>query len=334
VSDAAGTDYAERLASEREAYREQEVVHDLPPIHSYWGEKHIRPLLESFGFTHGEQYISQRLVRAYRERGHGRTARFASIGAGNCDLEVGLAQDLIAAGCEDFAIECLDINDAMLERGRRLAGEAGLEACIVPVETDLNGWRPSGPYDGIFANHSLHHIVALESLFDAVRGALGPGAPFVASDMIGRNGHQRWPETRAIVDEFWRELPHSFRFHVQLRRFEEPRFIDWDCSQEGFEGIRSQDILPLLVERFNFELFVGFGAVIDVFVDRSFGPHFHPDGEWDRDFIDRVHARDAEGLQSGRLTPTHMIASMRNEPGPPPSVWGDLTPERAVRLPD
>ncbi|HEX8743042.1 MAG TPA: class I SAM-dependent methyltransferase [Thermoleophilaceae bacterium] len=330
----APADYSERVAEEREAYREQEVVHDLPPIQAYWGGRHLRPILERFGFSSGEEFISQRLVRAYRERPHGATARFASIGAGNCDLEVRFAQELRAAGCEDFTIDCLELNDAMLERGAALAREAGVGAEVLPVETDLNDWRPSRTYDAIFANQSLHHLVALERLFDSIAGALGPGAPFATSDMIGRNGHQRWPEARAIVDEFWRELPHSFRFHTQLQRYEEPRFLDWDCSQEGFEGIRSQDIVPLLLERFHFELFVGFGNVIDVFVDRGFGPHFHPDGEWDRDFIDRVHARDVEGLQNGTLTPTHAIASMRTEPGPPPRVWGNLTPERAVRRPD
>ena len=42
----------------------------------------------------------------------------------------------------------------------------------------------------------------------------------------------------------------------------------------SFEGIRAQDILPLLVERFTFDEFIGFGNVIDPFVDRSFGPNF------------------------------------------------------------
>jgi hypothetical protein len=31
----------------------------------------------------------------------------------------------------------------------------------------------------------------------------------------------------------------------------------WDCSKVGFEGIRAQDILPLLVKNSRFEAFSG-----------------------------------------------------------------------------
>jgi hypothetical protein len=51
-----------------------------------------------------------------------------------------------------------------------------------------------------------------------------------------------------------------------------------------FEGIRSQDILPLLLEYFHFEVFIPYGNVIDPFIDRTFGPNFDSSREWDRDF--------------------------------------------------
>jgi SAM-dependent methyltransferase len=258
-------------------------------------------------------------------------ARFVSLGAGNCDAELELAGELVGRGCGDFVIECVDVNPTMLERGRAQAERDGLERHFTGVEADLNTWSPDGRYDGVLANQALHHVVELEHLYDAVAAALTPEGRFVTSDMIGRNGHQRWPEARRVVDEFWRELPPSYRFHNQLRR-QEDEFLDWDCAQEGFEGVRSQDVLPLLLERFHFELFLGFANVIDVFVDRGFGPNFDADGEWDRSFIDRVHARDVEGLLSGELKPTHMMAVMRTTPGPEPAlVWRNLTPESSVR---
>jgi hypothetical protein len=46
----------------------------------------------------------------------------------------------------------------------------------------------------------------------------------------------------------------------------------------------------------------------DPFVDRSFGHNFDVDDEWDRAFIDEVHARDEAGFAQGTLTPTHMFA--------------------------
>jgi hypothetical protein len=185
----------------------------------------------------------------------------------------------------------------------------------------------------VLANQSLHHVMNLEGLFAAVEAALTAQGRFVTSDMIGRNGHMRWPEAEAIVQAFWQELPPAYRRNVQLCRDEE-HFLDWDCSVEGFEGIRAQDILPLLLARFDFELFVGYGNVIDPFIDRSFGPNFDAGADWDRDFIDRVHARDEAEMSAGRVTPTHMLAVLRRRP------WAGtcahrpgLSPERSVRRP-
>ena len=127
------------------------------------------------------------------------------------------------------------------------------------------------------------------------------------SDMIGRNGHQRWPESLEIVNKYWKELPESKQFNVLLNRLEK-EYENWDCSKEGFEGIRAQDVLPLLLQRFQCEKFIGFGNAIDIFVDRCFGHNFNRESEWDRDLIDRVHAEDEAGLKSGKLTPTHMMA--------------------------
>ena len=118
---------------------------------------------------------------------------------------------------------------------------------------------------------------------------------------------------------------------VQLRRTEQ-RFLDWDCSTSGFEGVRAQDILPLCVERFGFDLFIGFANVIDPFIDRGFGPNFDADAPWDRAFIDRVHARDEAEIRAGRVKPTHMFAVMTRGPGA--GVHHDgLSPADAIRRP-
>ena len=109
--------------------------------------------------------------------------------------------------------------------------------------------------------------------------------------------------------------------------------MDWDCSNEGFEGIRAQDILPLCVDRFGFETFLAFANVVDPFIDRSFGHHFDANGAWDRDFIDRVHARDEAEIRAGRIKPTHMMAVMTNDRGATPRIRDGLTPAGCVRVP-
>ncbi len=113
----------------------------------------------------------------------------------------------------------------------------------------------------------------------------------------------------------------------------ETDYPDWDCSVEGFEGIRSQDILPLLLDRFHFEFFYAFANVIDPFIDRGFGPNFDPEAEWDRAFIDRAHACDESGISSGALKPTHMLAVLTAGGNGTLICRDKLTPDFCVRYP-
>lgn len=335
ATSSAGDGYQARIAEETRIFADQVEVHDLPQIFHYWSNRWLRPQLEAFGFSNPDQFFARYLEEAHADAlAAGHPARFASLGCGNCDTEVRVARLLLDRGVKQFTIDCVDINESMLERGRQLAMDEGVGAHIVPARGDFNEWRPQGRYDAVLANQSLHHVVNLEGLFAAVDAALTAQGRFVTSDMIGRNGHMRWPEATAIVQEFWQELPPAYRRNVQLRR-EEERFLDWDCSVEGFEGVRAQDILPLLLQRFDFEFFFGYGNAIDPFVDRSFGPNFDAGATWDRDFIDRVHARDEAEMSAGRITPTHMLAVLRRRP------WAGtcshrpgLPPERSVRVPD
>jgi SAM-dependent methyltransferase len=298
--------YADRLAAETEIFKGQLEINNLPAIFHYWSDKYLRPMLEEFGVSNPDEFFAKYL-RESAAACKSSTPVFVSIGAGNCDTEVRIAQLLRKSGLERFTIECLDMNPHMLERGRELAQREGVAENLRFVEGDFNRWSAERTYAGIMANQSLHHVVNLEGLFEEVERSLDPRGYFVVSDMIGRNGHQRWPEALAEVQRFWRELPAGYRYNLQLQRHEE-LYINWDCSQEGFEGIRAQEILPLLLERFRFAVYIGFANVVDVFIDRAFGHHFKAEQAWDRDFVDRVHAFDEQALRDGSITPTHMMA--------------------------
>jgi SAM-dependent methyltransferase len=325
-------DYAARLARENARFAQDFDVHALPEIAHYWSNKYLLPMEREMGFSHPEEFLGNYLMEA-AARTESRPARFVSLGAGNCDAEVRIAQELHRQGLHAFTLECVEINPAMRERGAALAAESGVAEHVIPVHGDFNHWRPESAFDAVMANQSLHHVTELEDLFDSIRNVLKPEGLLITSDMIGRNGHQRWPEALALVREFWQELPESYRFNLQLQR-QEPEFLDWDCSTEGFEGVRAQDILPLLIERFEFELFLPFGNLIDPFIDRGFGHHFDADRERDRDFIDRVHARDEAEIQAGRIKPTHMMAVLKKQSGGPRKQRLHLTPQFCLRRPD
>ncbi len=301
-------EYARRLEAEHAYFDTNVDVHALPEIFHYWSNKHLVGKFRALGFGNPDELFVGQLERAYQGSARAQR-RFVSIGAGNCDTEVRIAKQLVARGLRDFTLECVEISDAMLERGTQLARAEGVEAQVRPVRGDFNDWTADGPCDAVIANQSLHHVTRLEALFDAIGQSIEGGGRFVTSDMIGRNGHQRWPEALAILRQFWDELPDAYRFNRQLNR-QEDSFMDWDCAQGCFEGVRAQEVLPLLVERFDFDLFGAYANLIDPFIDRSFGHNFDASAQWDRDFIDRVHARDEAEIRTGRIKPTHVVAAM------------------------
>ena len=323
--------YEDRLNSERDRFDQELDVNALPPIFHYWSHTHLKPLFDEFDITHPDDWFAEHLYAAAAHDPSGKH-RFASIGAGNCDTEVRVAVRLKQLGLQDFVIECLDLSASMLDRGKAMAIAEGVGEHLCFVQADLNGWRATHLYSGFMANQSLHHIVNLEQLFAEVRVGMAKQGAFVISDIIGRNGHLRWPESLDSVHAFWRELPDSYRYNRLLDRHEE-LYENWDCSHVGFEGVRAQDILPLLLENFNFHRFIGFGNVMDPFVDRAFGHNFNPELDWDRDFIDRIHAHDESGFADGSLTPTHMFAVVTTDARPLPRYSRGISPEASVRNP-
>ncbi len=337
-SSQSGWKYRLKLLIEQANFATVEQVHDLPAIHVYWADRYLAPLFRDFGFETIEDFFFQELAHVLRSSSVpsnivNPTNLIVSIGSGNCDFEVALARRLVSAGLENFRIECMDVNTEMLRRGQALARASGVAPFIVPLQADFNSWTfESGRYLAVLANQSLHHVVNLEVLFDTIKGGLPRAGIFLVSDMIGRNGHMRWPEALVMVNEFWRQLPTRYRTNRLLGTTDE-QYANFDCSKAGFEGIRAQDILPLLVQRFGFNVFVPFGNVIDAFVDRGIGPNFDPGNAWDRDFIDRVHVADVEAMRAGHIKPTHMIAAMSPTPQAQTRHPEMLGPAFCVRTP-
>ncbi len=325
------SDYEARKRRELEFFTKPERVDELPLIAHYWSTRYLVPLLQPFGFTNALECFRSYLLKQCRTYSS-TTCAFLSIGAGSSDAEINMAQWLIESGVTNFRFDCADINDTAVQQAKTTAAANGVQDYFTFAVFDINKWKPNTKYHAIIALQSLHHFVELELLFDSISRALLEDGYFLADDMIGRNGHQRWPEALSIVQELWKELPSRYKYNQQLRRFEE-RYENWDCSQNSFEGIRAQHVLPLLIQKFYFEVFVGFGNVIDIFIDRSFGHNFDPNSEWDRSFIDRVHAIDVRSLEAGTIKPTHMLAVMKKTPTAAPSIHKHFTPEFCVRTP-
>jgi len=318
-----------KIKQELKTFNENVDIHDLPDIYHYWSNKYLKPLLEECGFSNPDGLFVKYMIHSVSLC---RTENpiFISIGSGNCDTEVRIAKQLKEEGLQNFCIECLDLNPTMLKRGQDLAFKEGVIENLSFIEMDFNKWEANKRYTSIIANQSLHHIQNLEGVFNEIKNALHENGTFITSDMIGRNGHQRWPEALNAVHHFWKNLPDKYKYNHQLKRFEAV-YENWDCSTEGFEGIRAQDILALLVEKFHFQLFISFSNVIDVFIDRGFGHNFSPDNSFDTDFIDKVHQFDEDSIRNGVIKPTHIMAVLKKSAVKNPYYSRGFSPEYCIR---
>lgn len=323
--------YDSRIKAELRAYSDVADVHDLPSAHDYWAERFVRPLLAEVGAAGldalWDSQVAEQCIRRAPE-----SARLVSLGAGNGVEELRLAARLAERGISNLELVLLELNPAMIERGLAYAEELGLSERVRAEKTDLNEWVARESADVYLAVHSLHHVVELEHLYGEVARALHPEGVLLVNDMIGRNGHVRWPEAREVVDAIWRLAPDRYKYNHYLGRVDD-EYPDVDCSGEGFEGIRAQDVLPLLLATFHAEIYVTFGNVIDPFVDRVYGPNFDPGRIEDARFIDAVAHIDDGAIDLGLLTPTHLIATFRLRPVDR-RYPRDRSPERTVRRPD
>ena len=302
--------YEDQLQEQIEQYRDTENMHDLPAVFHRWSSDYVVPGLNTvFGVDGINLFYVEAFITAAEHNSS--MPVFLSLGCGDGSVEIGIARVLLERGLTQFRFICYDLSDILLSRFRA-ALPTELTEQFELVAGDLNGQAFDTRFDAIMANHSLHHMVELEGIFRTVYDNLADRGIFVTGDMIGRNGHMRWPEARLFVDFFWPFMSHRQRYNMLLRR-SEPRFIDHDCSDTGFdtpfEGVRSQDVLPLiLAQGFKAWRFLGFGGMIDVFVDRCFGPNFDINNADNAFLAHRMGFLNEILLDAGLVKPTMMLA--------------------------
>lgn len=324
----------ERIREQIRQYAGTENMHgQLADIFRYWQEKYFKPRFSEVcrAGNHLEFYAKPMADRI-RKTG---VRDVISFGCGDAQVEVGVANVLKREGIDDFRFHCVELSPVQIERAGEFVAKAGFTDNFRFIEADFNTWRAeSGQvFAGAMCHHALHHVQELEHLISAIRDALHPDGAFVSIDVVGRNGHMRWPEALAIIEGIWRFLPDSKKYHHILKTTD-ATYQNRDCSNQGFEGIRSQDILPILTQHFGFEAFLGFGNLVDIFTSRGFGANFDANDEHDCAFIDFVEQLNELLIDLGHIKPTRMCAVMVKNQSARPRTYKHWTPEFCVRHPD
>jgi hypothetical protein len=278
--------------------------HDLPKIANWFSENILsHELTEHTGSKSFQELVLQGIKNSRKSNTE---FVLVSLGAGHGQIENELLQMVpsISPGNTHFyAIDLFSPNDTSEVQ---INGETYR---LTRISQDLN--KPTFPKHAnmIIVHHALHHFVGLEEIFKSIHGILlSNSGTLVIADMVGRNGHMRWPESLRAVNRIWRTLPQDKKYNNQFLRTWET-FENWDCSSEGFEGIRSEDILKPLFQYFESNGSFFWGGVLDPFIDRSFGDNFDPNNDQDVEIIKNVIQVENQLRDFGYLTATQVIGS-------------------------
>ena len=192
--------------------------------------------------------------------------RALELACGRGDLALGL----VKAGFAKH-IDAFDVSDTAVEDARRKATENGLQNVNFEV-VDVNSVElPVDTYDLVYFNQSLHHIEALEHVYEQIAHSLKAGGIFFVNDYVGPSRMQWTDKQLEIMNEVLAVLPERYRvlldgnlgYKGTLKDTVHRTPVEVYLKVDPSEGVRSAEIIPLAKEYF------------DVLDERSLGGTIH-----------------------------------------------------------
>ncbi|UHD17934.1 class I SAM-dependent methyltransferase [Thiocapsa bogorovii] len=225
-------DYDALVREEKEHYAEIEITDDLREggAHAsdcwtyYW--QHVQRTLDTSPFADFAGALNARFGAL------GRPLRILSLGSGYCGHELKLARALTC----DYRITCTDINPALFGPAQEIVDREQF-AVTFAVE-DINFITiEKGQYDLIFAHAAIHHVINLERLFEQLLLGLSPNGIFHLVDVVGQNRKLLWDANERMANALLRAIPKEITRGLRLNA---------PVEDEGMEGIRQEDTMPVL----------------------------------------------------------------------------------------
>jgi SAM-dependent methyltransferase len=215
--------------------------------------------------------------------------RALSLGCGDGGLE---RHALDAGAVERF--DAYDASSGAIENARKSAETKGLLHRVNYVVVDLNHLRvEAGGYDSVFASMSIHHIHALERVFEEVRGALKESGLFIMNEYIGPTRFQLPPIQIKLINDLLKILPRNFRRVIRdgkptsdIKESHLVHPLSWFEENDPSEAARSAEILPLLEQFFRIVEFKPYGGTLLQFVLENIVGNFDERQEKDRAWLD------------------------------------------------
>lgn len=325
------SDYMQRATREASFFcKQQAKFNQLPPMANWLSDRYMKPRVESIFGTVGpiDFYANPISLKAM---GTDKTIRVISIGSGDGEVELKVGELLKSKGVSNFIIEGYELSEDLITASNKASRYKELSDNVRFIRADLNIENILARVDFVIANQILHHIYDLETLFQKLFDALTDDGVIMTRDMIGKNGHQAWPEAKIIIDAIWAHMPDRYKFNHRKNQ-SYTLFQNTDFSVGSFEGIRAQDILPLMLEKFHFSHFYSHGGIVERFINRGFGHNYSIDLEEDVRFASMLQEVNDALLDGRFVTPTQMVAYATKQQVAQLRCWKERTPEMGVRL--
>lgn len=170
-------------------------------------------------------------------------ANAVSIGCGRAETEI----DLLASG-HLRTLELFDISAESLAEARRISIRRGVADRVTVHRGPFRADAVGGPADVVLFLSSLHHVERLEQVLDDVAAVLAPGGALLADEYVG-------PARFALPDDHLRHARSVHRLLHPSLRMESGELPVMDpatvAAVDPTEAVRSDEILPLLLERFD-----------------------------------------------------------------------------------
>ncbi|MFA7290300.1 MAG: methyltransferase domain-containing protein [Melioribacteraceae bacterium] len=319
-------EYKDKIDQELNIYRNQLRVHELPNAHHIYTGKFLQNAVEELtGLRNFNSWCASEIDKLASKLG--RRIYGISIGCGNGDTELEIMKQIKNKDLVHFT--GLDINQTMVERGNKSLKESNIFNMEYKVG-DFNYPKFEKKYDFFFANHSLHHVTELENLFSAIAENSNEDMIFLINDMIGRNGHVLWDGTKEAVQMIWNNLDEKYRYNAYSKEYDQ-EVMDHDCSSEGFEGIRAEDIVPLLNNYFDFDTYLPFSFIISRFIDRAYGHNYNVENSKDIEVINKIIDLEIKVTKENKFSATQAFIKLKNKNSVEKLKYLFQTPEETIK---
>jgi tRNA (mo5U34)-methyltransferase len=287
-------DYSKLVAEELEEYSNIEVTEELNEggIHA----------AKAWGFWF--QYLSQQVWKTSlgEEIVHfcSRISepRILSLGCGYGGHELKIARSLKSP----YEIIAVDLNPDIFTRARAEAAAQDLNIRFLPVDINYMELKADS-FDLVIAIASLHHILNLEHVFHQIYESLKPGGRLIVQDVIGQTQVLFWKNNIEFAIDLLRKMPAKYSADISIPLYSEP------STQVGMEGIRQEEIEPLLRRHFIPIKMFKYGSFMRMICTHpELGKRLNPDIEADRQYLLSIFELDVRQVEEGKLRPTEMLA--------------------------